>query len=429
MSLLGKLLAIVNVLAVVGALALMGMVYGKRSTWQYQVFRQQLMETGLPVDPAERDEMDRSLAGKIDSETQKDLFKDAAPNAPVATQLDEVKRVKDELNRKIEGAGDKKKQIYMYSRILTPMAVTYEQRKELHAYQTYLRDDAAFKKLHDRLGQADKTATQQIKDGKAKKYDEAFHEALAAQFVDPPGPLAEAFLAAKKADMAGNVDKLLDPSLDPQLAELKRQFDEMFQSTTAGTGGTEIGSKSGATRQKRRVIAYLLLNMVDVLPDEAPGGAAAKPANIWEDPKYKRFLKVVGVQAAAEALETQASLLKDIAAEVDTERLRERGLFALEHDKAVTLVQEKAVEVDRHTRLLELKQKEQTAHEENLKKRELDVKFYQEQLAKARKKTADDLDVLRRMSDQLLKERVKLRDATEDNQRLEKDIRALEGVR
>jgi hypothetical protein len=413
---------------VLGALALMGMVYGKRTAWQYQVFRQELTMDGLPVDEAQRDEMDRPLADKIGPDTQKDIFQGTMPADPVATQRAEVNRVKGDLERKVQSAGDKKKQLYTLARILTPMALTFDQREGLRAYQTYLRDDAAFAKLKTRLEQADKTATQKLKDGKAKVYDEAFHEALAAQFTDPPGPLGEAFLVARKADAAGNVDKVLDQSLDAQLAQLQGQFKQMFDSAVEGTGSAD-GGKSGATRQKRRVIAFLLFNMADVLPDEAPGGAAAKPANLWEDPKYKRFLKVVGVQAAAEAVDAQAALLKDLAAEVDTARLRDRGLFAQEHAKAVSLVQDKVAELDRHTRLYELKQQELLAHEENLKKRALDVKFYQEQLDAARKKTSGDLDVLRKMSDQLLKERVKLRDATEDNQKLEKDIRALEGVR
>lgn len=423
MSLLGKILAIINVLAVVGTLALMGMYYGKRSAWQYRVFRQQLMEQGLPVDEAQRDEMDRSLVGKLDTETQKDLFKDAAPNAPVATQRAEVERVKQTLDGKI--AGDKRQQIHALSRILTPMAVTYEHLRGLRACQTYLRDDKALQLLKERLNAADKTANQQIKDGKAKEYDVAFHEALAALFADPPGPLAEAFLAAKKAPGGGDP---LDKALDTQLAQLQGEYTQMFQRALTDTGGKD-GDKSGASRQKRRIIAFLLLNMVDVLPDEAPGGAAAKPANIWEEPKYKRFLKVVGVQAAAEALDTQTAPLKDIAAEVDLERLRERGLFAVEHGKAVNLVLDKVYELNRHERLHELKKQERIAHEESLKKRELDVKFYQEQLATLRDKTAKDLEELRGMSNQLLKNRVELRDATEDNQKLEKDIRALEGVR
>src|SRR5262249_52647036 len=156
---------------------------------------------------------------------------------------------------------------------------------------------------------------------------------------------------------------------------------------------------------------------------------AAKQTNLWEDPKYKRFLNVVGVRAAAEAVNEEAILLKDIASEVETARLRERGIFATAHDKVVDLVEEKAALLVKHNLLLDLKKKELQVHEENLKKRKLDVEFYEKQLAAARKETAGHLTDLREMSDKLLQARVELRDATEKNQKLEKEIRALEGVR
>jgi hypothetical protein len=431
MSLLGKILAIFNVLAVIGALVLMGMSYAKERAWEYAVFRQELLMRGLPVDDKERDEKNQPLVDNIGPTTLKDLF----PQEPVTTQRAEVDRVQRGLQSKIDGAGDKKKKIYLYARVLTPMALTYEQRARMMAYQTYLRDDKAFERLKERLKQADEAEGKQSKDRRVKPYDEAFHEALAAQYTDPPGPLAEEFLAVKKDDPKIGFEQALDKSLDNQLAKLKGQFEEMFQKALEGTAdakaleGTADASKSGASPQKRRIIAFLLFNMVNALPDEAAGGAAAKQTNVWDDPKYKRFLNVVGVQAASQAVNDEAVLLKDIAGEVETARLRERGIFTIEHGKVVALVEEKSALLDTHNLLLDRKKKELATHEENLKKRQLDVEFYEKQLAAARKETAGHLKELRQMSDQLLQERVKLRDATQKNQQLEKDIRALEGVR
>jgi hypothetical protein len=201
----------------------------------------------------------------------------------------------------------------------------------------------------------------------------------------------------------------------------------MFRDALEGTA-TADAAKTGASPQKRRIIAFLLLNMVDVLPDEAAGGAAAKPANLWEDPKYKRFLNVVGVRAAAGAINDEAALLQEIADEVEAARLRERGVFTIEHRKAVDLVLEKSSLVEAHNLMYARKQKELADHVETLKARREDVKFYEDQLKTIRQQTKAHLGELRRMSDQLFQERVKLRDATQRNQELEKDIRALEGV-
>ena len=60
------------------------------------------------------------------------------PNAPVATQTEEVNRVQRSLSEQI--TGDKKNKIVALSRILMPMAETIEQHRRMIAYQAYLRD-------------------------------------------------------------------------------------------------------------------------------------------------------------------------------------------------------------------------------------------------------------------------------------------------
>jgi hypothetical protein len=61
-----------------------------------------------------------------------------------------------------------------------------------------------------------------------------------------------------------------------------------------------------------------------------------------------------------------------------------------------------------------------------LKKRKRDVKQYTEDWDAAKRDTAKDLTELRKLSGTLFQERLKLRDDTEENQKLEKEIRALE---
>lgn len=421
MSILGKILAILNVLAVIGALALLAMDYAKRQTWAYAVYRQKLVIDGLPVDENEVDGQGHKLVDDLTPATQQDIFKGSSP---VKTQLEEVKRVQNELNSKIQGAGDKKKQIYVLARVLTPLALTGEQREQLLAYQAYLRDNASFKRLSDLLTAADTAARQPApKDKRAKSYEEGFHDYLAGQFVDSPGPLAEAFLTVKKANPGTPVPQAIDQSLDAQLAQLQGQLDEAFKEALTQKPVTD-GVKSDSPAQQRRIIAHLLFCLTDVLPDEAAG--AAPKLDLMENPQYRRFITIVGVREAVRAVNEEAALLKEMTVEVSQLGKRDLLSFAAQHHKVIDMIQDKAQQVERHGLALARKQKELETHAADLNRRRLDVKYYEEQLAEARKDTASHLKELRSMSDALFSERVKLRDATEKNQQLEKDIRKLE---
>lgn len=421
MSILGKILAILNVLAVIGALALLAMDYTKRQTWAYAVFRQQLVANGLPVDQNDVDGQGHKLADDLTPATLQDIFKGSSS---VKTQLDEVKRVQNELNGKIQSAGDTKKKIYVLARVLTPLALTGEQRDQLLAYQAYLRDDATFKRLSDLLTAADMAARQPpAKDKRAKSYEEGFHDYLAGQFVDSPGPLAEAFLAVKKAAAQTPVPQAIDQSLETQLAQLQGQFDQAFQEALTQKPATD-NVKSDSPAQQRRIIAHLLFCLTDVLPDEAAG--AAPKLDLMENPQYRRFVTVVGVREAVRAVNDEAALLKQMAVEVSQLGKRDLLTFAAQHHKVVEMIQDKARQVEHHGLALARKQKELETHAADLNRRRLDVEYYNKQLDEARRSTAGHLKELRAMSDALFQERVKLRDATEKNQQLEKDIRKLE---
>ena len=55
MSLVGKIFAILNVLAAIGFVIIAGMDYSQRHRWAYTVYRHQLLLDGLPIDDAEKD--------------------------------------------------------------------------------------------------------------------------------------------------------------------------------------------------------------------------------------------------------------------------------------------------------------------------------------------------------------------------------------
>jgi hypothetical protein len=416
MSLFGKILAFLNVFAVIGVLALMGMNYAKRQNWEFAVFRQDLMISGLPLDDKETDQLQQPIVSKIGEKTHQDLFRQVSPSSPVSTQKEELDRVQGVLRGQFQSAGDKQKQIAALARILMPMADTIEQRRRMLTYQSYLQDANTFAALKQRLLAAH-TAANAPREGPAKPYEERFHDALALTFSDPPGPLGEEFLAVMKADPKGNFDAALEKSLDNQLAQLQAQFEQMFRD--AFNGGESV--QPGAPAQQKRSIARLLFNMVEVAnPNVNPD---------LGDPAYRRVFVVVGVKAATEAVNDQAGILQSLTFETQAERQRERNLFVVEHRKAVDMVLEKKAEVDQHNLLLNVKKNEKNTHETALRRRREDVQKYEEQLAAERRKTTQNLEQLHKLSDQLFGERVRLRKTSEDNQKLEKQIRALEAGR
>src|SRR5262249_44204490 len=103
------------------------------------------------------DPQGRLITEKIGDKTQKELF----PGSPVTTQMAEVQRVQSQLQSRIDGAGDKKKQIALLAQILAPLVVTNEQREQMIAYQMPLRDDQS---LDNQLAQLRGQLDQLFKD-------------------------------------------------------------------------------------------------------------------------------------------------------------------------------------------------------------------------------------------------------------------------
>src|SRR5439155_16650851 len=101
MSLLGKILALINVLAAVGFIYLAASDYGKRKQWSYAVFRHELAIDGLPLDDQQKDVDDVPIVKNLKEPTLAQMFQGAG--APVSTQTDEVAHVQQALNEKING--------------------------------------------------------------------------------------------------------------------------------------------------------------------------------------------------------------------------------------------------------------------------------------------------------------------------------------
>jgi hypothetical protein len=147
MSVLGKILAILNVLGVCAFLVIGTMAYGKRQSWAYVNLRADLLAKGLPLDEADLDSDGVPKINKLHPKTINDTLGGPAP-AKGPTQVAEIESVKKQLDAKIADAGeDRQKKIGLYARLLLPMTGNPSDREYLLSVLTFLETENGFKEL------------------------------------------------------------------------------------------------------------------------------------------------------------------------------------------------------------------------------------------------------------------------------------------
>src|SRR5262249_37299821 len=141
----------------------------------------------------------KPIVNDLGKQTQQDLFGQVGgppPNSP--TQVEEVARVEQKVQAKIQEAGDDKaKQTAAYARYLIPLASTNAQREEYVACRTHLADEASVAKLKDQLRDAFRWSVEILrKDSQRRTFPEAFDDALRYVRGEPTRPFAQAFVKA-----------------------------------------------------------------------------------------------------------------------------------------------------------------------------------------------------------------------------------------
>jgi len=154
MGILGKILAILNVLAAALLVYLGAADWGKRQEWSYAAWRFDRANDGIPVDATERDPLEGKTLVDEWGKLLPDLFEGVAP--AVATQEEEVNRVhnqaKEEIQRETADAGKRQK---LYT-LLVPLARTGPERDAVaRSIRTakidyLLSPDGPFEKAFDR---------------------------------------------------------------------------------------------------------------------------------------------------------------------------------------------------------------------------------------------------------------------------------------
>ncbi len=132
MSLFGKILAVLNVLAAICFLVVAGMDWAQRERWAYAVFRHDLLVEGLPIDAKEGDRDGSPRVDLLSDKTLAALF----PSSPVKTQTEEVERVRKLVQAKIDGADVPGTRGQKLARYLRALARTEQERESLGQLMT-----------------------------------------------------------------------------------------------------------------------------------------------------------------------------------------------------------------------------------------------------------------------------------------------------
>jgi hypothetical protein len=135
MSTLGKVLAILNVVAAIAFLVLAGLDYGKRQAWTFAVLQEDFILRGLPVDETEKNAEGRALVDLVSKRMQDQLF--TGLSDPVKTQRAEADKRRKALLARIEEAADPAAKKQVIASAVVPLARSWGQREEL---QQKIRD-------------------------------------------------------------------------------------------------------------------------------------------------------------------------------------------------------------------------------------------------------------------------------------------------
>jgi hypothetical protein len=339
MTILGKVLAIINILAALAFVYLAATDWAKRQTWSYAVYRQDLYLNGLPIDEQETDAEGVREVDKLSDQTFQDLFKSVggAPSSPLPedrTQVAEVKRIYTRFQQEFGGMADAQKREKLAA-ILVPLGRTGGER------------DA----------------------------------------------LVERIRKATPDDLN-------------RMPEFEKAFDAV--TGTNSPHGWEPG-------ERRAAVAHLLFNLIN-------------PASPDYQREYQRVLVVVGLKSFTAEANRQARALQEMSERVRLAMAVERNEFEQQHQRllgdlrvlAENLEQRKAKQAE-HERLTK-------KHQDLYEVRVNDVRELQDKIEAMRKAARQALDKLAEEQKILFKEQQKVVKTAAENQRLEREIRALENV-
>jgi hypothetical protein len=360
MTLLGKILALVNILAAIGFVYLAASDYAARRQAAYGIYRMDLQIDGLPLDDTEQDVEGQVRVKDLSQNTQNELFQQAG-GSPVATQLQELDRVKNAVKSKID-SGD---------------AITVFDPQNPKQQLSLATPDQ--KRAWFLLYLARSLSPQTPAEGQPATVDRT---TLISQM------------------KAGN--KVTDE-------DLERVFTTVRSISDPG--------------DKRRALAEVLFSLVEPVA-LSEGQQGERLADL---PAYKRFVVVVGLKSAVQAVDAVAAAQARMTEEADEILSANRATFTAEHNRMVGFIRDLEDQHRRAGLALEAQRNQTAAQDQVVKERERQVNDLKARLDAARKATKDELAKQAKVQDAVLAAQRSLRDANRKNQDLLKTIESLEG--
>lgn len=445
MSLSGKILALLNIFGAVGLVYLATLDYTKRQTLAHGYFRNELARNGLPVDESQLGAQNLPIVDRISDPVLQEMFNQVG-GSPVLTQKKEVERVKGILDGKLQSAQNKSQQVHLLARILLPLTDFYQEREQVLSCRANFASDATTAALK-------------------KRCQDAFRDALAPPLPDhPEPPLRDSFRLAfrsrggapaeffaslvaaglpERKDQAPRVkiDERFDAAVESMRVTLEGRYNFVLAEALGAAPAAGSSNSPSSIQAQKGAIARLMFGLAPYLAEEAaqgegaaklpgrPESAAYQKALIDTDPfrqQVRRTFVVCGVRAGLEAITERASVLRRLAIYVDQAAALERQQFVFDHAAILEYLREYAsVSRDEQQRIDANKMK-RADYEEVARVRAKEVKDHEAELTKSRTDTMDEATKLQELSEDLLKLRIKVRDALRDMAKGEQRIRELE---
>jgi hypothetical protein len=455
MSLLGKIVALLNILGAIGVFSLASMDYAKRREWAYSLFMHDTLIKGLPTDSDQLDNRGRPIVEKMSDELLATIL---GPNAPVVrTQAEELQRVQTELEKRFATATTPGQKVFIGAQLNLPLARNAVDREQLVVCRKEFATPDTEKAFHDRLQAAYILAFYPpLVKGKPldaaawakelpKQFEPRFRQNLREDAGGPANPFAAdvAALTLGAPDFFANPAGLFD-------AALKEKFDGFFKTSVAQQGEAlqkrfalafdeaAHGQKELTTNAPKTVIeahrvavARLLFNLAPLIADPAPAAFDPDAADkVLSSPPYtkafQRVVTVCGLEATSAGIAQQAALLEQISTDLNSAMATERLDFVAAHAFLLDLVRDQAYITQGEQVLLEVEKQNLAAIQAVVKKRQADVKTYEDKFAQLRAATAVEVEKLEAMTQKLHDLRIVLRDTRVKNLADEQQIRDLE---
>lgn len=152
MSLFGKILAVLNVLAAIAFFSIGAMDYSHRTQWSYSHFRHQLALHGMPVDKNDDAwRLDgRSIKTDLTENTLKDIYQTVG-NDPSLTQVEELSKLQAAIQNEINQAPDIDAKRAVLARYLIPIQKTGEDRERIRAQLAAAKNETEITALWNTL--------------------------------------------------------------------------------------------------------------------------------------------------------------------------------------------------------------------------------------------------------------------------------------